>query len=649
MTYTSSEGLPGFDPKLGNYTSSFINYAPVDESKSAHPAASLEFKTFTSQPVVHVQLRFLSSLTTNYLSPLASASWSLGDSIEKTHALRIPLDNDMQSMYATLPTSHVKMTSLFATALYEPSKKGLIIGFLDHDLFKSGVVVNTKSLSAVAGVNGKILTRDVDAHGSVAFGGEIDNQPPLLSLGLYDDWRDGMEHFASMQRENEGKPVEIPPNLGFDERPPAGWNSWAMAAAGRGQPNATNMAAVIDVLSGLQDTGFAPQVVTRDAIYGMPDEETLEWIADAEDHYQRTGTYDSPPTWYENRDDPQTTVDCSGQECDLDEEGCWEVDEIVLKNKDGLRIESLGSRIEDGFQQIRDVTHPHYECVLRGNIENSLKLGYVLLKEDFLNLAAYEGSFYSPSKLKAPTGMAAYNYALKLLAEVVDGRAVIDYGISLPLPVGPAGHARHQGCEQMYGGVEYGMNEFAGGWWLNRLYSWLDPDLVTLDGDFWFRPNNFTKWISMDSRSRVAKAVVYGGLFKSGDDLLNSTNAELTREMMGNKKVNAMWSFARGGKKAEETTFRPVGWEKGGIWAPGVFTRKGNGDVAVFNYDVRAKSFSVDLVAEAGMVGGDEKVVCTDAWEGTEIELDEDLETPTLTLEIEGGSSALVSCRAVGV
>jgi len=32
----------------------------------------------------------------------------------------------------------------------------------------------------------------------------------------------------------------------------------------------------------------------------------------------------------------------------------------------------------------------------------------------------------------------------------------------------------------MYGGVEYGMNQFAGGWWLNGLYSWLDPDLVAL-------------------------------------------------------------------------------------------------------------------------------------------------------------------------
>mmetsp|Transcript_34691 Transcript_34691/g.87198 ORF Transcript_34691/g.87198 Transcript_34691/m.87198 type:complete len:120 (-) Transcript_34691:687-1046(-) len=100
----------------------------------------------------------------------------------------------------------------------------------------------------------------------------------------------------------------------------------------------------------------------------------------------------------------------------------------------------------------------------------------------------------------------------------------------------------------MYGGVEYGMNEFAGGWvschrqssttrsavvlhpiscsqWLNSLYTWLDPDLVTFAGDFWFRPwaANVSKGfsISMDSRSRVAKAVVYGGIFKNGYDLYN--------------------------------------------------------------------------------------------------------------------------------
>jgi hypothetical protein len=33
----------------------------------------------------------------------------------------------------------------------------------------------------------------------------------------------------------------------------------------------------------------------------------------------------------------------------------------------------------------------------------------------------------------------------------------------------------------------------------------LDPDLVSFQGDFWFRPNSFTAGISMDAKSRVAK------------------------------------------------------------------------------------------------------------------------------------------------
>ena len=70
---------------------------------------------------------------------------------------------------------------------------------------------------------------------------------------------------------------------------------------------------------------------------------------------------------------------------------------------------------------------------------------------------------------------------------------------------------------------------------------------------------------------KVAKAVVYGGLFKSGDDLSNATNAALTKRYLGNPRVNAMWGIARAGNRS--TMFRPTNWE-GGIIAPPVFTSK---------------------------------------------------------------------------
>ena len=88
----------------------------------------------------------------------------------------------------------------------------------------------------------------------------------------------------------------------------------------------------------------------------------------------------------------------------------------------------------------------------------------------------------------------------------------------------------------------------------------------------------------------------YGGLFKSGDDLSNTTNAALTTRYLGNPKVNAMWGVARAGNRT--TMFRPTNWE-GGVIAPPVFTRR-NGDVAVFNYSPENRTFQVDL-KDAGL------------------------------------------------
>ena len=120
--------------------------------------------------------------------------------------------------YASLPVIHG--TSMFAAALYnEHSRRGLVMGFLDHDLFKTGIK------TAIVGVNWKPLTRDQVPHGMV------DARDALMlsrSVGLYGDWREGMEDFASMQTENLGKP--LPPPAGWDAAPIASWNSWAMAA-----------------------------------------------------------------------------------------------------------------------------------------------------------------------------------------------------------------------------------------------------------------------------------------------------------------------------------------------------------------------------------------------------------------------------------
>ena len=136
--------------------------------------------------LLSLQLGFTgpAGLTTNWVSPLAQAAWSIGTTGAarlKSRVLNIPLDSDIQSMYASLPV--ISGTSLFATAIYdEASRKGLVLGFLDHGLFKTGIQYGVEHITAVAGVNGKLLTRDVAPHGMVPNLG-VASAVPTLAIG----------------------------------------------------------------------------------------------------------------------------------------------------------------------------------------------------------------------------------------------------------------------------------------------------------------------------------------------------------------------------------------------------------------------------------------------------------------------------------
>jgi hypothetical protein len=105
-------------------------------------------------------------------------------------------------MYATVAAdkrTKISGTSSFVTALYNDSKtkpRGMVLGFLNHTHWKSGIEYSESTLSAVAGINGELLTRDKEPHGMVS----TDIGPcPVLMIGVYDDWRDGMEEVSSLK------------------------------------------------------------------------------------------------------------------------------------------------------------------------------------------------------------------------------------------------------------------------------------------------------------------------------------------------------------------------------------------------------------------------------------------------------------------
>jgi hypothetical protein len=181
----------GVDPRLGPYELHTLSYRP--RALSQAPAASLEFLAFRPPlRVAHLRLRLASPLATNRIDPIAKAVFSFR-SQGRYRALQVPLDNDIQSVYQSVPVGPGALepgTSCYVTSVYdEASREGLVMGFLQHQLWKTGVRYGGRTLSAIAGVNGKLLTRDVQPHGTVADA----TSSPLLSVGYYEDWRLGME------------------------------------------------------------------------------------------------------------------------------------------------------------------------------------------------------------------------------------------------------------------------------------------------------------------------------------------------------------------------------------------------------------------------------------------------------------------------
>ena len=197
----------------------------------------------------------------------------------------------------------------------------------------------------------------------------------------------------------------------------------------------------------------------------------------------------------------------------------------------------------------------------------------------------------------------------------------------------------------MYGGVEYSMNQQTGGFWLNELYRWLDPDLIALSGvaaDI--LPNQPDKLLAMDAKSRVAKAVVVGGLFLNGDDLSNQTNVKLAQTYLGNPRVNAMWNRTKVGRV--ETRFRTSNSSEGWwIFAAHVFARNtgsSSGDVVLFNYEPLERTFSIDL-REIGKESHEQNgaVTCVEIWEETKLQT---VAGTVQTFVVPARSSFLIEC-----
>lgn len=583
-----------------------------------------------SNSTIIMYVNMSKTIETNWMSPLYGGKWDMG--FDKTRILQVPFDNDLQSMYMSIDAGPLsKGTSSYVTSFYDDSNvsnKGLIMGFLEHNVWKTGIEYDGNKINAIAGTNNILITRDREPHGVVNI-----SKTPLLYISINDDWRYGLEDYS--------KTIEriLPFKVNKTLEPFSGWNSWAMAIAGLGVPKVNTLKSVVDTMSNITSLK-GDKYIVRDAIYFLNETQTQEWVSYAHNRSMKVGTYSSPFVLYAPVSE-FIHIGCDSNLCNKTEKNCYSTSEIVLKDKNNVPIKLVEPKSK--LKHILDVTHPIAKCMLEYRIREIKERKMDLVKYDFLNLAAYEGQRYNMTL--APTGMAAYYYAATMISELWNNEVVLNFGISPPFPIIKGMNTRRQGCDQMFGGVEYTMNQYAGGWWLKNFYI-LNPDLINLQEEYWFTPKlkKITGSFAVDSRSRIAKAIVYGGEYKSGDDLSNITNSQIMQTYFGNEKINRMWSISKTGQF--NTSFRPISWELEktivpilpNIIAPSTYIRD-NGDVVIFNFGLFKKTFNVDL-KETNL---DKKtIICLDLWENKRV----NTAGFTIKYSVSAKSAAILECRS---
>lgn len=628
-------------PTLGSYinipyknfnlvTKTIISYSPL--SNTLLPTINTVFISPNAQnDTLIMYLNLSKSVRTNWISPLYGGVWDLG--FDKTRILRVPYDNDLQSMYISIDSDSILSTgtSSYVSSFYDDSSsstRGLTIGFLEHEIWKTGIEYSSTEVSAIVGINGLLVTHDRELHGVVNI-----TQTPLLYININDDWRTGLEEYS--------KTVEkiLPFKVNKSLEVFTGWNSWAIAIAAIGAPTVKILETTIDAFNNISSIGNNTYI-TRDAIYFLDNNATAEWVNYAHSKHIKTGTYSSPFVLWAPLVD-FLYIGCDSTFCNKTSHNCYPIFDVVLKDKNNLPIKIVEP--DNKIKHILDVTHPITKCMLEYQISNIKQQEMNLVKYDFLNLAAYEGQRYN--MILAPTGFSAYHYALNMINDLWNNSVVLDFGIAPPFPIIKGMNTRRHGCDQMFGAVEYTMNQYAGGWWLKNFYI-LDPDLINLQEDYWFTPKleKITKIFSNDAKSRISKGIVYGGEFKNGDDLTNKSNLVLFNTFFGNSRINKMWRHSKTGQF--NTSFRPISWEAEktiipllpNIIPPSTYIRE-NGDIVIFNFGLFEKTYTVDL--KETKLSNIASIICADLWENKTTVIQDF----TLKYLVKGKSSAVLECR----
>lgn len=498
----------------------------------------------------------------NYMAPLVANEVNLyakGDNVN----LFVPFDNDAFIRYnAKSMQQEMSNTSSEVGAFYENnSRKGLIIGSVEHMVWKTGVSSKgiedkLSELTVFGGYSEEKVTRDKVAHGFIS-GMEI--KSPRIFAGYFADWRLGLEAYGKANRI-----VERPYVFNWTAPTPFGWNSWGVIQDKITYEKAIKVADFFaEELPAFRNGNTA--YIDLDSFWdnftgGMHgDFSKLKEFADyCKSKGLQPGVYWAPFTDWGFQSGGNRGVLGSD----------YKFSELWTKVNGGYHD-------FDGARAI-DPTHPGTKKLIDYIIKKLNDCGFKMIKIDFLGHAAAEGEFYDKS---VTTGMQAYRVGMEYLTDKLDGKMLIYAAISPSMATGRYAHVRRIACDawKTIKDTEYTLNSVNYGWWQTYVYNYLDADHVVFGNES-----------EGANKARLTSALITGTVIM-GDDF--SAEGEWKARAKQLLKNEGLLDIARSGE-----AFMPLDGNTG-EQSNEIFTKTIDGYlyIAALNFGSKAKDFTISM------------------------------------------------------
>lgn len=520
------------------------------------------FYVYPGKPFFFTQVRvYGKEMAASYISPLTTGKLTM-EGIGDKRGLAVPFDNDMWVRFDAQPLDKANYTASEVTALYNnDTRQGLIIGSIEHTVWKSGIKVqhnenNALSLTAFGGLSDSVITHDKIPHGKVSINDTLCSSPKIM-VGMFSDWRSGMEQYAEANRL-----AEPPVIFKWKKATPMGWNSWGTMQT---KLDLAKAKSVVDFFSDsckdfrnedgtlYIDLDSYWDNLVKGGLNG--DVSALkEFVQYCRSKHFKPGIYWGPfADWGKH---------------DRKIEGSTYKYPASWITQKGIPVEVDGARA-------MDPTYPGTKERIAHYINHFVALGFEMIKIDFLGHGALESDhFYDPA---VTTGMQAYKVGMEFLDSVLAGKMLVYAAISPTMATARYVHMRRIGCDAFSAidNSEYTLNSTGYGWWQSRLYDYIDADHVV-----------FNKETAGANRARLASAIVTGTLITGDDFSVAGEWNTAAKRLLQNKNLLNLIKDGR--------SFRPLEANTGNRGIE-LFTKTINGKtyLAAFNYSNTNRQYNI--------------------------------------------------------